>query len=150
MSGIISPFQMISNKVKEFKLIQFEINDEYEQINVNLRANFNEYDFQEDNKYSAKLDLTILIQGITDLEQKVFEIQLIMQGTFSGEINSIGKEQFTDMLSLNGVSTLMQLSRAYVTSVAAALSGFPMTLNFPMINIFELNKLNRHNKEIDE
>ena len=71
-----------------------------------------------------------------------------MQGDFSGDPKEISKEQFIEMLKLNGVSTLMQLSRAYVTSVAA-LSILPMTLNFPMINIFELNRQKKNNKDND-
>lgn len=148
MRGIIAPFQIRSYKVKQFELTQYEINDDYEQVNVNLSANFNDHDFQEGNIYFSKLDLMTSIQGITDNDQKVFDIYLIMQGDFSGDPKEISKEQFIEMLKLNGVSTLMQLSRAYVTSVAA-LSILPMTLNFPMINIFELNRQKKNNKDND-
>lgn len=146
MSGIVSPFQMERNKVVEFGIIQKDIAD-LESVEVSFGADYKISNLVfEDNNYSGNLDLLIKLDGITDKDEKLFEIQLDMLGVFKGDANFLAEEKFIEMLKINGVSTLMQLSRAYVTSITA-LSGFPKPIQFPMVNVFELNKMKENSND---
>lgn len=148
MSGFIAPFQMKSNKVVEFRLKQNDIQEENENVSVNLRVDYKLSDIEENELYIATVDLITILDGYTENKNEVFEIQVDMQGMFTGDSNILDKNQFNEMLKLNGISTLMQLSRAYVTS-ATALAGFFAPINFPMINVFELIKTKENNKDIE-
>ncbi len=141
MSNIVSPFQMKRNKVVSFSIEQNEISQEYEATNVSLRADYKISDITKNaSALSARVDLFITLTGITDNEEKIFEINLDMMGLFDGESPQIEEHKFEDMLKINGISTLMQLSRAYITSTTA-LAGFANPINFPMVNVFELIKM---------
>jgi hypothetical protein len=52
------------------------------------------------------------------------------------------------MLELNGLTTLSQLSRAYILSVTA-LSGITPPVKLPMINIFKLRQQKKE-KEVND
>lgn len=65
------------------------------------------------------------------------KIDLTMEGAFIGNIQKLKKEEFINMLELNGLTALSQLSRAYILSVTA-LSGITPPVKLPMINVFKL------------
>jgi len=147
MSGIIAPFQLDHNKVVTFKILQKDIVGGIETFNMKLGADYNISDISiKANKYSARLDVLIELEGTTGEEEHYFDVELDMMGVFHGDVNSMDEEKFIEMLKINGVSTLMQLCRAYITSITA-LSGFGKPINFPMVNIFELNKLKEEKKK---
>lgn len=148
MSGMISPFQMNYNKVVSFSINQYDSVQEPESINISLGVDFEISDvIKIKNKWNARLDLFVKLTGTTQTEdkEKVFEIALKMMGNFEADIMQIEEQKFMEMLKINGVSTLMQLSRAYITSVSAQ-SGFEQPINFPMVNVFELNKMRERAK----
>lgn len=62
-----------------------------------------------------------------------------MDGLFLGNPKRLSKENFMDMLELNGVVTLSQLARAYVLSVTS-LSGINPPVKLPMINVVALRE----------
>lgn len=62
-----------------------------------------------------------------------------MDGLFLGNPKRLYKENFMDMLELNGVVTLSQLARAYVLSVTS-LSGINPPVKLPMINVVALRE----------
>ena len=62
-----------------------------------------------------------------------------MVGIFGGEKNdNFSKENFEEMLKINGASTLSHLMRAYIYTMTG-LSGMPQ-INTPMINFIEFFK----------
>lgn len=141
MSGIISPFQMERNNVVKFNITQNDNVSSFESISVNLGVDYEISNVSvKDDKYCARLNLLVELEGITNKEEQSFNIHLEMIGIFNCNTTSLDKEKFVEMIKINGVSTLMQLSRAYVTSITA-LSGFERPIHFPMVNVFELNKL---------
>ena len=76
------------------------------------------------------------------------KIDLTMEGAFIGNIQKLKKEDFANMLELNGLTTLSQLSRAYILSVTA-LSGITPPVKLPMINIFKLRQ-QKKKKEVND
>ena len=74
-----------------------------------------------------------------DDNQPCFNIELVLEAGFTGNVE-MQENDFESLLSLNGVSILTQIARSYIQSITAQ-SGFSKMVSFPMINIFELNKL---------
>lgn len=140
MSGMISPFQMKKNRVVSFEFNQRESNDEYESQKVSFGADYEISEVKEiDGILKSQLHLIIVMTGRTDTEEELFQIRLDMAGDFEGESAQLDKDRFLSMIKINGISTLMQLSRAYVTA-STALSGFVHPIRFPMVNVYELVK----------
>lgn len=141
MSNIISPFQMKKNRVVSFEFRQREAAEEYESRKVSFTADYNMSDILETNEImQSELHLLIQMDGRTDTDRELFQLRLDMMGVFEGNSEKIDRERFLNMLKVNGLSTLMQLSRAYVTA-STALSGFVNPIHFPMINVYELVKM---------
>lgn len=140
MSDIISPFQMKKNQVVSFEFRQNEENSESGSRKISFGADYEISDIMEaDGVMCSELHLLIHMAGRSDTDTELFQLKLDMMGVFEGNSGQIDKERFSNMLKVNGLSTLMQLSRAYVTA-ATALSGFVNPINFPMVNVYELVK----------
>lgn len=149
MSGINSPFQMERNTVTEFHFSQNNIEGNFDTLNIKLGVDYNMSSvFEDDLKYISDLNLLIKIEGVNEIDKDVFTIHLNMKGVFSCNKDFISKDEFLEMMKINGVSTTLQLSRAYITSVSA-LSGFDRPINLPMINVFELNRMKKENEGKD-
>lgn len=141
MKKIISPFQMKKNRVVKFDFKQIDEIKEYDSTSVEIGVDFKISNISDlDGRLNAQINLLISLTGITDSDEKVFELNLDIMGIFEANKLDIDEDKFIDMVKVNGISTLMQLSRAYVTA-ATALSGFVVPINFPMINVIELIKL---------
>lgn len=140
MSGMISPFQMKKSRVVSFEFNQSESTDEYESRKVSFGADYEIAEVKEvDGILQSDLHLLIEMTGKTDTEEELFQIRLDIMGVFEGESAHMDQERFLSMIKINGISTLMQLSRAYVTA-STALSGFVNPIRFPMVNVYELVK----------
>lgn len=140
MSNIIAPFQMKKNKVVSYRIAQNEVMQEYENISVSLGTDYKITEIVENaDTWNARLNLVISLIGTTNMDEQAFEICLDMMGIFEGDKTQLEQDKFCSMLKLNGISTLMQLSRAYITATTA-LSGFSSPIDFPMVNVFELIK----------
>lgn len=140
MSGMISPFQMKKNRIVSFEFNQNEATGEYGSQKVSFGADYEISEITEiDGILQSELHLLIEMTGRTDAGEELFQIRLDMMGTFVGESEQLDKGRFLNMLKINGLSTLMQLSRAYVTA-STALSGFVNPIRFPMVNVYELVK----------
>lgn len=70
----------------------------------------------------------------------LFKVRLKMEVIFSGNPQKQTKENFENMLKINGVATLSHLSRSYIISVLS-LSGINPPIKLPMINIYNLNEM---------
>ena len=141
MNSMISPFQMKKNRVVSFEFRQNETVGEYEERKVSFGFDYEIADIIEsDGIMKSELHLLIQIKGRADTEEELFQIRLDMMGAFEGDSEQIDRERFLTMLKINGLSTLMQLSRAYVTA-STALSGFVNPIHFPMVNVYELVKM---------
>lgn len=141
MNSMISPFQMKKNRVVSFEFRQNEMVGEYEERKVSFGVDYEIADIVEsDGIMRTELHLLIQIKGRADTEEELFQLRLDMMGVFEGDSEQIDRERFLIMLKINGLSTLMQLSRAYVTA-STALSGFANPIHFPMVNVYELVKM---------
>lgn len=135
-----APFQFQKSRVVEFEIKDRKVKDYHGRLQINIGIDYEISDVSKANgTYEASLNLFIKLQGLTEKQESVFTIQLNIQGDFSCGTDQLPKEAFTDMVELNGLNTLMQMSRAYITAVTS-LSGFASPITLPLFNLFDIIK----------
>jgi len=137
MKNYISPFSIDKSSVAKFTLTQSNMDVSNRFVEVSIGADYEILKIERNKgNHVAQMDLKLLIDGKYE-NKSVFTIEMIMTGNFSANYNEIDNQKFIKMLEVNGLTTLMQLSRAYITAVTA-LSGFGRPIHFPMVNILKL------------
>lgn len=135
----IANLQMLDSYVKEFS-ISLE-NKIQQDIELNIDTNIG---FAINNITKEKEDYIGQIEMFYDIDLKntdknLGKIHIVMQAIFSGT-KDLSEEKFTEMLKLNGATTLSHLIRAYIHT-NTSLSNMPV-INTPMINFVEFFKEN--------
>ena len=131
-SIVQAEFQLMDNYISEFSLNVFNKIENNKDLGINANIGFRIVNVNEKDlvgQIELKYDI-----DITDNENKVAKIILIMNALFKGE-GDIDKEKFEQMLKINGDTTLSHLCRAYINS-ATALSGMP-AITMPLINFYQ-------------
>ena len=135
-----APFQFQKSRIVEFEIKDRIVKDYRGKLQINIGI---DYDISDVNKangiFETNLNLFIKLQGLTEKKDSVFTIQLNMQGDFLCGTDQLSKKEFINMVELNGLSTLMQMSRSYITAVTS-LSGFASPITLPLFNIFDIIK----------
>lgn len=135
-----SSFQFQKSRVIEFEIKDRIVKDYQGRLQINIGIDYDISDVSMANgTYEASLNLFIKLQGLTEKKDSVFTIQLNIQGDFSCGTDQMSKEEFTNMVELNGLSTLMQMSRSYIIAVTS-LSGFASPIALPLFNLFDIIK----------
>jgi len=146
---IIADFQLAANRVSKFQLETRLIESKNTQANVNFDIDFNVLNIQEEqDRLIGFLEFTVLIKAKIK-NSILFKIELAMEGIFLGNPNKLNRDDFENMLKLNGVATLSHLSRSYLLSVSS-LSGINPPIKLPMINVHSLNELKKKTDEEKE
>lgn len=148
---VLADFRFLGNRVKKLvldtKLIE----------NKNRAEIFFDFDYQTSNieESEGKLFGVLLfkIQIKAKVKNKIlFKIDLEMDGAFAGNVEKLNRKKFVEMLEMNGLITLLHISRAYLLSVTAQ-SGIQPPVQIPMVNILKLRdqkaKLTGNNKNSD-
>lgn len=134
---ILADFQFAGNRVSSFLIETKDIGAKGVKANVTFDFDYNTKNFEEsDERYIGDLEFVVSVKAKIK-NAILFKIDLKMDGLFIGNPKKISKENFIDMLELNGVVTLSQLARAYVLSVTS-LSGINPPVKLPMINVVAL------------
>lgn len=136
---VIADFQFVGNRVCKFEFETKDINASESKAKLSFDFDYNILNIEEhDDRYVGYIEFIVIIKAkIKNLN--LFKLNLIMEGAFTGNINKLDEEQFREMLELNGLTTLSQLSRAYILSVTS-LSGISPSIKLPMINVIALIK----------
>jgi preprotein translocase subunit SecB len=100
---------------------------------------------KQNSNYSGCLEFIVVIKAKIK-NSILFKIYSNMEGVFIGNKEKIDFEAFQKMLEINGLTTLSQLSRAYIIS-ATALSGINPPVKMPMINVLSLIKRKKEKGE---
>lgn len=134
---IQSDFQFIGNRVKKFSLETKMIANQDQKIALDYAYDFNVLECNDDG--SDYFGVIEFVARITAKASKsfLFKIDLIMEGAFTGKKDVLQMEQFEDMLEINGVVTLSQISRSFLLSVTSQ-SGIKPPVRMPMINVVAL------------
>lgn len=135
---VMADFQFLGNRVS--KLI-IETKRIKEKGRVELTHDF-DYKItetsQQDNSFLGMLQLSVQVKA--KIKNKIlFKIDLAMEGAFAGNSEKITEEKFIEMLEMNGLANLINISRAYLVGVSAQ-SGINPPVRIPMINLRKLRE----------
>ncbi len=142
---ISADFQFIGSRIARFSIETNSLNMKKSKVTVNLDVDYNIIEISEKNeKYVGIINYIVDIKA-TSQKSTLFKICLNMEGMFAGNSNKINKEQFRNMLELNGVATLSHLSRSYILATTS-MSGINPPVKLPMINIHKLKEAKNKEK----
>ena len=146
---IAADFQFIGNRVSHFNIETNILNTNDQKVIPEFQYDYNVITIDE-SKESHFGIIELLIRGKAKVgKSNLFKFDLTMEGAFLGGINSLSKDKFSEMLELNGLVTLSQISRSFLLSVTSQ-SGINPPVRLPMINVVSLiekKKSERDNKE---
>lgn len=132
---VLSDLNFRGNRVVSFALETKLLSTKRHSANISFDFDYNIKDIQQNNNSSYGLiDYTVIVKA-TIKKKVLYKIKLIMEGAFSSE--TLDENTFKDMIEINGLITLSQISRAYIQSVTAQ-SGFKEPVRVPMINVMKL------------
>ncbi len=101
----------------------------------------------EENENQLRGILKFFIKVKAKVKNKLlFNIELEMHGLFAGNPERLSREKFMEMLEINGLITLLHISRSYLISVSAQ-SGINPPVHIPMINVMKLREMKANSKE---
>lgn len=131
--------QMLDSYVKEYSMIlQNKIDSS---ANVTYEANLAfaiNYISKEENNYVGQIEMKNDM-NLQVNKENIGKIHIVMQGIFVGDIK-LTREEFEEMLKLNGATTLSHLIRAYIHT-NTSLSNMPI-IDTAMINFVDFFKDN--------
>ena len=150
LSDILADFQLEGTRIKsittknDFVILPPE---EKREISIKINNSLSEIHKNERNNcYYANLilDLTATVNEIET--KKFFEINIVIDGLFS--FTGENKDEFNNMLLLNGNTTLYSIARANVLTISS-MSFANGEIMLPMINFVKLmqQKINEENAE---
>ncbi|MBP2072844.1 preprotein translocase subunit SecB [Thermoanaerobacterium butyriciformans] len=142
---VLADFQFVANRVSEFKIETRDIGTNEAKVHVTYDFDYNIKEIDEfEDKYTGYIEFITVIKAKIK-NTILFKINLNMEGAFIGNAQKLKKDDFLSMLELNGLTTLSQLSRAYILTVTS-LSGINPPVKLPMVNIFKLMQQKKNNE----
>lgn len=139
MKNVQAQFQMLDSYVKEYTLKTNCKLSEHMNINVNGEVQFRIVNITEkDDMLVGEIELMNNLDLIVEDEIKA-QIKIVMGGLFS-YTDKTKKEEFENMLKINGSTTLSNFIRTYIYT-NTSISGMPPIIT-PMINFIEFFKEN--------
>jgi preprotein translocase subunit SecB len=135
---IVADFQFLGYRVSKLAL-DTKLVEEKGSGNVSFDFDYEVLDLVEQNNRFIGV-IQLIVQVKAKIKNKVlFKIDLKMEGAFAGNTEKLGHQKFTDMLEMNGLITLLHISRAYLLSVTAQ-SGINPPVKLPMVNVLKLRE----------
>jgi preprotein translocase subunit SecB len=144
---IIADFQFLGNRVDKF-VLDTKLVEEKGPSNVSFDFDYEVMELvEEDNRFLGIIQLIVQVKA--KIKNKVlFKIDLKMEGAFAGNAEKLGHQKFTDMLEMNGLITLLHISRAYLLSVTAQ-SGINPPVKLPMVNVIKLREKKAQQSQVE-
>lgn len=143
---VLSDFQFLGHRVKNFKLDTQAVKSSGEREDASFDFDYNVVALDEHNeKLIGIIEFIVRAKATTNRGLRLKTI-LVMEGGFS--CNEAIKDKFQEMLEINGLVTLSQISRSYLMSVTSQ-SGVP-PLRMPMINVKMLREKKEDKLEVEE
>lgn len=136
--SVLADFQFLGNRVSKLVLDTRLIEEKGRaEVTIDFDYNVNEVETKE-KKFLATLSLIIQVKA--KIKNRIlFRVELEMDGLFAGDAREISQEKFMNMLEMNGLVTLLHISRAYLLSVTSQ-SGIQPPVKIPMINVLKLRE----------
>ena len=142
---ITADFQFLGNRVSKFVIETKDIDVKGAKIPLDIAFDYNVINIHEqEEKFIGFIEFIVVIKAKVK-NATLFKFNLNMEGAFAGNTKKITIDAFKEMVELNGIITLSQLSRAYILSVSA-LSGINPPIRLPMINVMKLREQKTKNQ----
>lgn len=131
-SEVSSELIFLGNRVVTFSLSTNMVNTKGMSANISFDFDYDIKDLQqEETSWYGLIDYVVKVKA-TVKKKVLFKIDLVMEGAFRSD--SLGEDEFKEMVEVNGLITLSQISRAYILSVTAQ-SGINPPIKVPMVNV---------------
>ena len=131
-SEVSSELVFLGNRVVTSNLSTSMVNTKGRPVNIAFDFDYDIKDIQqEDASWYGLIDYVVKVKA-TVKKKVLFKIDLVMEGAFRSD--SLGEDEFKEMVEVNGLITLSQISRAYILSVTAQ-SGINPPIRVPMVNV---------------
>ena len=142
---VVADFQFLGNRVNKLVVKTKPLKEKGRpEISFDFDYNVDEI-VEEDNVFFGILQLIIQVKA--KIKNRVlFEIELVMEGGFTGNPERLSIDKFAEMIEINGLITLLHISRAYLVSVTAQ-SGINPPVRIPMINILKIREAKQHSSK---
>ncbi len=135
---IFAEFQFLGNRVSSFNLDARVTDVKTQRAELSFEFDYNVKAIEEhDNKLMGIIEFIVKAKA-TSKRKLFFKIDLVMEGAFACNTRTDVEDKFQEMLEINGLVTLSQISRAYILSVTSQ-SGIP-PVKMPMINVIKLRE----------
>jgi preprotein translocase subunit SecB len=144
---VIADFQFLGHRVSKL-VLDTKLVEEKGPSNVSFDFDYEVMELvEEDNRFLGIIQLIVQVKA--KIKNKVlFKIDLKMEGAFAGNAEKLGHQRFTDMLEMNGLITLLHISRAYLLSVTAQ-SGINPPVKLPMVNVIKLREKKAQQSQVE-
>lgn len=144
---VLAEFQFLGNRVTKFNLDTRMINVKEQSAEISYEFDYNVKVVRElENKLVGIIEL--IVKARSTVKRKIFfTIDLVMEGAFACDTQADTAEMFQEMLEINGLVTLSQISRAYILSVTSQ-SGIP-PVKMPMINVIKLREKKKEANSVE-
>lgn len=144
---VFAEFQFLGNRVTKFILDTRMINVKEQRAEISYEFDYNVKDVKElENRLVGIIEF--IVKAKSTVKKKLFfNIDLVMEGAFVCETQTDTEEIFQELLEVNGLVTLSQISRAYILSVTSQ-SGIP-PVKMPMINVIKLREKKKEATNVD-
>ncbi len=144
---IVADFQFLGYRVSKLAL-DTKLVEEKGPSNVSFDFDYEVLDLVEQNNRFIGV-IQLIVQVKAKIKNKtLFKIDLKMEGVFAGNTEKLGHQKFTDMLEMNGLITLLHISRAYLLSVTAQ-SGINPPVKLPMVNVIKLREKKAQQSQVE-
>lgn len=144
---VIADFQFLGHRVSKL-VLDTKLVEEKGPSNVSFDFDYEVMELVEEvNRFLGIIQLIVQVKA--KIKNKVlFKIDLKMEGAFAGNAEKLGHQKFTDMLEMNGLITLLHISRAYLLSVTAQ-SGINPPVKLPMVNVIKLREKKAQQSQVE-
>lgn len=134
---VLADFQILGTRVSKLVLDTRIIEKGRADVSFDFDYEIGEVG-EEGNRFQGILKF--MIKAKAKVKNKIlFKIELETEGLFAGNSEKLSREKFIEMLEINGLITLLHISRAYLISVTAQ-SGIRPPLQIPMVNVLKLRE----------
>ena len=131
-SEVASELIFLGNRVVSFNLSTNMVNTKGRPVNVEFDFDYDIKEIQqEEASWHGLIDYVVKVKA-TVKKKVLFKFDLVMEGAFRSD--TLGEDEFKEMVEVNGLITLSQISRAYIISVTAQ-SGINPPIRVPMVNV---------------
>ncbi len=139
---VTSDFIFFGNRVKTFNLETRQVNKKDQHATLSFDFDYRVNDVRRKGEKALGIIEFIVKARATIKRRILFKVELVMEGAFGCESEQLSDERFLELLEINGLITLSQISRAYIISVTSQ-SGINPPLKMPMINIIKLREMKK-------